>query len=167
MWILSTSVTLLFIHLHHDCSRSLNHPIWHTSTRIEIAACANQTTCSPRMSWRRPAVTHIDIYTLFPKYIHNERSRLGCLFCVGMLFADFSVASVMTHCSLTNLLALSQRDRALIWKLPWLIIWCRRLFLALQSKHSLDVICSNTPFCKLSVGYVWTSLNWPDPVPLW
>lgn len=101
-----------------------------------------------------PAVTHIDTYTLFPKYIHNEWSRLDCLFCVGMLFADFSVASVMTHCSLTNLLALSQRDRAIIWKLPWLIIWFRRLFLALQSKHSLDVICSNTPFYKLSVGYV-------------
>lgn len=44
----------------------------------------------------------------------------------------------------------------LIWQLPRLIIWWRRQSLALQFKHSADVICNKPTHCKLPLCCVWT-----------
>lgn len=133
------------MHLNHEGSLVLTHPV------VMHLVCASYINREMRVHIGWVARAH----ALFIKFVRYQTSRNCCMPC-AVLPTFYCWKRNDTF--LSNYLV-SPEPRGLlglIWQLPRLIIWWRRQSLALQFKHSVDVICNKPKHCKLPLCCVWT-----------
>lgn len=137
---------MVFVYLNHEGSLGLTHPV------VVHLVCASYTNREMRVhtGWVARA------RTLFiecccgirhPEIVALPCAALPTFYCWKR--NDTFLSNYLVSPEPRGLLGL-------IWQLPRLIIWWRRQSLALQFKHSADVICNKSPHCKLPLCCVWT-----------